>query len=61
MKHGRFWIQYVFVDARAYMSLFFAIRSGDWHLRMSRAKSTAAVFTEFDHPNLPKTHFQPHF
>ena len=51
----------MFVDARAYMSLFFAIRSGDWHLRMSRAKSTAAVFTEFDHPNLPKTHFQPHF
>jgi len=54
MKHGRFWIQYVFVDARAYMSLFFAIRSGDWHLRMSRAKSTAAVFTVLGHPTYQK-------
>ena len=49
----RFWIQYVFVDAMAYVSLFFAIRSGDWHLRMSSVKSTAAVFTAFDHPTSP--------
>ena len=50
----RFWIQYVFVDAMAYVSLFFAIRSGDWHLRMSSVKSTAAVFTAFDHPTYQK-------
>jgi len=50
----RFWIQYVFVDAMAYVSLFFATRSGDWHLRMSSVKSTAAVFTAFDHPTYQK-------
>ena len=50
----RFWIQYVFVDAMAYVSLFFATRSGDWHLRMSSVKSMAAVFTAFDHPTYQK-------
>lgn len=40
----------MFVDAMAYVSLFFALRSGDWHLRMSLVKSIAAAFTEFDHP-----------
>ena len=44
----------MFVDAMAYVSLFFAIRSGDWHLRMSSVKSTAAVFTAFDHPTYQK-------
>ena len=50
----RFWVQYVFVDAMAYISLFLAIRSGDWHLRMSSVKSMAPIFTAFDHPTYQK-------
>ena len=51
----RFWIQYVFVDAMAYVSLFFAIRSGDWHLRVSSVKSKSACsLAAFDHPPTKK-------
>ena len=50
----RFWVQYVFVDAMAYVSLFLAMRSGDWHLRMSSIKTMAPVFTAFDHPTYQK-------
>ena len=50
----RFWVQFVFQDAMAYISLFLAIRSGDWTLRMASIKSMAAVFTAFDHHNYQK-------
>ena len=40
----RFWVQFVFEDAMAYISLL-AIRSGDWDLRVASMKSMAAVFT----------------
>lgn len=47
----RLWVQYVFTDAMAYVSLFLSIRSGDWHLSI---KSMAPVFTAFDHPTYQK-------
>lgn len=50
----RFWVQFVFQDAIAYVSLFLAIRSGDWNLRVASMKSMAALFTAFDHPNYQK-------
>ena len=48
-KTSRVWVQFVFVDAMAYVSLFLAIRSGDWHLRMVSIKNMAPIFTAFDH------------
>ena len=50
----RFWVQFVFVDAMAYVSLYLAIRSGDWHLRMHSMKIMAPIFTAFDHPTYQK-------
>ena len=50
----RFWIQFVFQDIAAYMGLFLAIRSGDWHLRTACVKQMAPVFTAFDHANYRK-------
>ncbi len=48
----KFWEQFVFKDCLAYMSLslFVAIRSGQWNIRMTALKSMAAIFSAFDHP-----------
>ena len=50
----KFWIQFVFQDAMAYIGLYLAIRSGDWHLRMASMKLMAPTFTAFDHPTYQK-------
>ena len=50
----KFWIQFVFKDALAYVGLFLAIRSGDWYLRTGCAKLMAPIFTVFDHPTYQK-------
>ena len=44
----RFWIQFVFQDLMAYMGLFLAIRSGDWHLRKASIKQMAPIFSAID-------------
>ena len=50
----RFWVQFVFEDAMAYVSLFLVIRSGNWELRVASMKSMAAIFTAFDHTTYQK-------
>ena len=45
----KFWVQFVFQDAQAYISLYLAIRSGDWNLRMASQKLMSPIFSAFDH------------
>ena len=52
----RFWVQFVFVDAMAYISLYLAIRSGNWQLRMHSMKNMAPIFTAFDYPTNNSNH-----
>ena len=49
-KTCKFWYEYITINALIYMSLFVAIRNGDWMLRMAAIKSMAAVFSAFDRP-----------
>ena len=50
----KFWVQFVFVDALAYVGLFLALRSGDWQLRMISIKLMAPLFVAFDHSTYQK-------
>ena len=50
----RFWAQFVFQDALAYIDMFLAIRSGNWTLRTASLKLMALVFTAFDQPSYQK-------
>ncbi len=50
----RFWIQFVFQDAMAYVGLFLGMRSGDWSLRMASMKQMAPLYTAFDHATYQK-------
>ena len=50
----KFWVQFVFRDALAYVGLYLAIRSGDWSLRLASIKEMAAIFTAFDHQTYQK-------
>ena len=50
----KFWIQFVFKDALAYIGLYLAIRSGNWLLRLASIKLMAPVFCAFDHHTYKK-------
>ena len=50
----RFWIEFVFEDAMAYIMLFLAMRSGNWQLRMAAIKLMVPLFTAFDHNTYQK-------
>ena len=50
----KFWVQFVFVDALAYVGLFLALRSGDWQLRMISIKLMAPLSVAFDHSTYQK-------
>ena len=45
----RFWSQFVFKDGLAYITLFAAMRSGNWDLRVASLKMIAPIFSAFDH------------
>ena len=47
-KTCMFWVQFVFMDAMAYVGFFLAMRSGDWQLRIASMKLMAPVFMAFD-------------
>ena len=50
----KFWSRFVFEDCRPYISLYVAIRSENWFLRLASVKSMAANFTVFNHPMYQK-------
>ena len=50
----KFWIEFVFQDAMAYIMLYLAMRSGNWQLRMASIKLMAPLFTAFDHNTYQK-------
>ena len=45
----KFWTQFLFEDAMAYVGLYLATRSGDWDLLMISIKKMAPLFAAFDH------------
>ena len=44
----KFWNQFVFKDCFTYISMYIAITSGNWNLRMAAYKLMAPLFTAFD-------------
>ena len=50
----KYWSQFTFTDALAYVGLFLAIRSGDWNLRVACIKLMAPMFTAFNHTTYQK-------
>ena len=50
----KFWSQFVFKDALAYVAFFLAIPSGDWDLKMASVKLMAPIFSAYDHSNYSK-------
>ena len=47
----KFWKEFVFRDAFAYLCLFLSIRGGLWDLRTASIKTIAPMFTAFDRPH----------
>ena len=50
----KFWLQFVLTDYFAYITLFCAIRSGNWNLRLASIKTLAPIFAAFDRPTYRK-------
>ena len=50
----KFWTQFAFQDVMAYVTLFLAMRSGDWNIHVCSIKKMAALFTAFDHKTYQK-------
>ena len=50
----KFWAQFLFEDGFAYIAMYLAIRSGNWHLRMAAIKYMAPLFTAFDRTKYQK-------
>ena len=50
----KFWMQFVFEDAMAYIGFYLAIRSGDWDTRMAYLKMMAPLYSAFDHTTYKK-------
>lgn len=44
------WDSFIHRDALAYIMLFVAIRTGNWHLRIGALKKMAPLFHAFDRP-----------
>lgn len=49
-ENWKFWGEFLLFNGFAYVALFFAVRSGNWVLRMAGLKSMAPLFCAFDRP-----------
>ncbi len=45
----KFWTQFVFEDAFAYINLYIALRSRNWELRLACLKLMAPIFSAYEH------------
>ena len=45
-----FWAEFIQVNCYAYIALFCAVQSGNWHLRLGALKLMAPLFCAFDRP-----------